>query len=505
MSFSLQEEIKSKLLNNQDFVARKIKTVSGEVLLFFLKSMVDKASVSKEVIEPILNHKESFVFDDLLTKIISSADAKEIKKEEIVDEILKNHIVLAFNDQFLTIDLEKVPHRTPTEPPTSPNIYGPREGFIEEIGTNISMIRRRLPTAHLKMENFNIGRETKTKVCMLYLKNVANKEVIKEIKNRLKQIDIDGILDTYYIAEFLKKRPYSLFEQTGFQEKPDIVVAKVLEGRVAILVDGSPIVLTLPYMVFEDLQSSNDYYTNYIYVGMIRIIRTLGILVSTIVPGLYLSIRLYSYTTLPLSYIIIISNSTNNLPFTPVLEIIFILVLFQIWYEVSLRLPQYLGLATSIVGALVLGDTAVKAGLISPPGVIIVAVSIMAIYTIPSLASQLTVLRAVFVILGSCLGLLGIVGGLIYVINYINSLNYYGTPFLAPISPQVGPDLKDGFFKSPLTQITTRPASLNVKNKTRQSGGGKNEQWYNLCPSNWSYCRTVALYIKDVVFTIFII
>jgi len=262
-----------------------------------------------------------------------------------------------------------------------------------------------------------------------------------------------------------------MFEQVAFQEKPDIVVAKVLEGRVAIVVDGSPIVITLPYMLFEDLQSSNDYYTNYVYVNLVRIIRTIGVALATILPGLYLSTLLYSYNILPISYVIVIANSTKNLPFTPVLEISFILLLFQVLYEVSLRLPQYLGLATSIVGALVLGDTGVKAGLISPPGVVVVAVSIMAIYTVPSQSSQLTVLRVIFVFLGATMGLFGIIGGIVFVINYINTLNAYDTPFLAPFAPKVPTDLKDGIFKKSLTFMKKRPASLSPQNKNRQKEG----------------------------------
>ncbi len=470
MSFSL-DEIKNKMLNNADFIERQLETKSGKIFLLFIKSMVDKTAIAKEIIEPILSTSQPFSFDELSSKIIRTADIKQIKNEEIIDEILKNHVVLLFEENALSIDLEKYPVRTPTEPPTSPNIFGPREGFVESINTNISLIRKRLPTKNLKIDNFNVGQETKTKVSVVYLNNIVNKEVVKEVKSKIKKIKIDGIIDSYYIAEFLKIRPQSLFEQTGFQEKPDVVVAKMLEGRVAIVVDGSPMVITVPYMVFEDVQSSNDYYTNYIYVSLNRMIRVLAIIVATIIPGLYLSFRLYSYTTLPLSYVIIIANATKDLPFTPVLEILFILVLFQILYEVSLRLPQYLGLATSIVGALVLGDTGVKAGLISPPGVIIVAVSVMAIYTIPSQASQLTVIRAVFVVLGATVGILGIVGGLVYLINYINSLNCYGTPFLAPFAPEINSDLKDSLFKRPLSQMKERPKALNSNNKTRLDGG----------------------------------
>ncbi len=452
MSFFV-ENIKQELKDNIDVISREIQSASGLVELIFLKSMTDKNEISEQIIAPIMREVEMFSFEDIAKKIISCSEVEEIQKDEVVNQILANKIVLVFSDRYLAIDLEFFPARVPSEPPTSPNIYGPREGFVESIKTNISLLRKRLPTENLVLKQFEVGQETKTKVCMFYLKNIAKPEIVKEISKKIQNIKLAGVVDSYYIAEFLKKKPKSMFEQVGFQEKPDAVTAKMLEGRVAILVDGSPIAITLPYMVFEDFQSSNDYYTNYVYVNLIRIIRTIGVIIATVIPGLYLSIRLYSYKVLPINYVITIANSTKNLPFTPVLEIVFILLLFQILYEVSLRLPQYLGLATSIVGALVLGDTGVKAGLISPPGVIIVAVSIMSIYTVPSQASILTVLRAIFVILGSTVGIFGIVGGVIYFINYINTLNYYETPYLAPYAPKIHSDLKDGIFKKPLSSM----------------------------------------------------
>lgn len=473
MSFFV-ENIISQLQNNQDVMTRQITCKGGVVELIFLKSMSDKNEISEQIISPIMRQNGEFTFEELKGKIISSSEIEEIDVLDIVKNILQNKIVVIYANKALAIDLEFFPARLPSEPPTSPNIYGPREGFVESIKTNMSLIRKRLPTQNLTILQFEVGEETKSKVCMFYIKNIANKKVVKEIADKIKKIKLNGVIDSYYIAEFLKKKPYSMFEQCGFQEKPDIVVAKMLEGRVAILVDGSPIAITLPYMVFEDFQSSNDYYTNYAYVNLIRIIRTIGVIIATVIPGLYLSIRLYSYKVLPLNYVITIANSTKNLPFTPVLEIIFILLLFQILYEVSLRLPQYLGLATSIVGALVLGDTGVKAGLISPPGVIIVAVSIMAIYTVPSQSAILTVLRAIFVILGATVGIFGIVGGVIYFVNYINTLNYYETPYLAPYAPKIKTDLKDGLFKKPLSamkgSIRSIPQTKQSQRREKQNG-----------------------------------
>lgn len=476
MSFDLEKFLKHEFNNNSDLIFRKTLCKSGEVLIIYLKSTTDKVAIAKEIIEPILYSNQKFDFNKLKNGIIYSGEIKQISQQEIIDNILKNQVIVVFENKYLAVDLEKYPVRTPSEPPTSPNIYGPREGFVEALPSNISLLRKRLQSKNLVIESTEVGLETKTKICILYLKNVADKKIVKDITKRINNINIDGIIDSYYIAQFLKTKPSSMFEQVGIQEKPDIVAAKVLEGRIAIVVDGSPMVLTVPFMIFEDLQSSNDYYTNHMYVNMVRIIRTIGIILATIIPGLYIAIRLYSDEVIPLNYIIVISNSTKNLPFTPALEMFFIIILFQILYEVSLRLPQYLGLATSIVGALILGDTGVKAGLISPPGVIIVAVSIMAIYTIPSQASQLTVLRAVFLILGATVGIFGIVAGMVYVINYLNTLNIYSTPYLAPFAPRVDDDLKDGIFKKNVSYMKERPKSLPQKNKIRLKEGGENNE-----------------------------
>ncbi|MDD3232332.1 MAG: spore germination protein, partial [Clostridia bacterium] len=361
------------------------------------------------------------------------------------------------------------PSRMPNEPPTNAVIYGPRVGFTENIKANIAMLRKRLPTENLVLKEFVIGTYTKTKVCLSYLKGIANMHIVKEISKKLEDINIDGIIDTHYILSYLQKDEIKFFKKAGITEKPDIVVAKMLEGRVSILIEGSPVVLTLPFIIFEDIQNANDYYTNPIYTSFIRFIRIIGILVATIVPGLYLALRLYHYNILPLRFLITISNTTESLPFTPFIEMIFILILFQILYEASLRLPRYLGLATSIVGALILGETGVSAGLISPPGVMIIAMSIISVYIVPDQMAQLTILRVVFLIIGGTVGILGIIGAMIYIMNEMATFQRYNVPYLSPYAPRIKGDLKDGIIMQPISKMTMRPKSLNVKNKKRAS------------------------------------
>lgn len=464
---SILDFIVKKMNRCDDLMQRQIIIDNSVCHLIFLKSMTNEELVARLVVEPIQN-LEKITIDKIKNSILL-CEIEDLKDGlACVDEILQNKIILILDNKAISINVEKYPQRAPSEPPTSSVIQGPREGFTEDYKVNITLMRRRFPTSAFKLETLTIGKYTKTKVIVCYLDEIADKKLVKRIKTKLSKINVDGIIDSHNLVDYLQEKTNSLFKQVGTTEKPDILAGKLLEGRVGIICNGSPIVLTLPFLYLEDVQNVNDYYANVYYVRFIRIIRAIGILVATVVPGVYLSLRLYHYKIVPLKYIITIANSTENLPFTPFIEILFILLLFQILYEVSLRLPQYLGLATSIVGALILGDTGVRAGLISPPSVIMIALSLISIYTVPDQAAQFTILRFVFILAGGCLGLLGIVAVMIFVINYCNSLNDYGAPYLAPFSPNVKNDLQDAMMIENFKNMKDRPKSFFNKNQSRR-------------------------------------
>lgn len=472
MSFLVEdriEEVKKLFHDSSDIASRVVQREGGMIGFVYLKSMSNGELFAEGVYKPIAEFAEKINLENLQNKILRPNDVKEIKESELVDNIVKGAIVLFLEGQekAIAIDIQKYPTRTPSEPPTSPVIMGPREGFVEDIKTNISLMRRRLASKDLVMKQLKIGKYSSTQVMISYINGIADPKIVKQVEKRLSEVDIDGVIDSYYLIAFLQERQNSIFRQVGMAEKPDIIASKLLEGKVAIIVDNSPIVLTVPFILFEDLQNSNDYYTNHHYSSFIRSIRMLGILMAIIASGLYLAMQIYHYNVLPLKFLVTIADTTQGLPFTPFLETLFIFLLFQILYEVSLRLPSYLGLATSVVGALILGDTGVKAGLISPPGVIIVAVSKIALYLIPQQSSQVTLLQVIFIILGGSLGMLGIVAGLIYFTNYLNGLDSYGTPYLAPYSPRVKNDLQDGLFKENLRDMKYRPEVFHSKNKVR--------------------------------------
>lgn len=423
--------------------------------------MTDNLIFSQAIFQPISNFEGELDFSQL-QQIVKANDVKEIQKSEVIENILKGTVVifLSNSEKILGIDILKFNTRAPSEPPTSPVIMGPREGFTEDAKTNITLLRRRFRSEELVLESVEVGSITKTQVFICHLDGIADKKIVKQVKKRLENIKIDGIVDSYYLVSLLANRPDSFLKQVGTSEKPDIVAAKMLEGRVALIVDNSPIVLTVPFVFLEDLQNSNDYYTNYLYSTFLRFVRLIAILLSVLGPGAFIALQLFHYNILPIKYLITIADSTQQVPFTPFIEILFVSLLFQVLYEVSLRLPSYLGLATSVVGALILGDTGVKAGLISPPAVIVVAIAKIALYTIPEQSSQITILQYVFLLIGASLGLMGLIGGMIYFLAYANTVENFHTPYLAPFSPFILSDNKDGILKVPLGKMETRPESF---------------------------------------------
>ena len=456
------ENLKSQFHQNSDFASRLFVCQKGKIGFVFLKSMSDPILFSQCIYLPIQSFDGQITKQNLIDKILKNSGVEPVQEEKVFAEILDGKVIVFsdFFEGFISVDITKYPTRTPSEPPTSPVIQGPREGFVEDFKTNITLLRRRIHSKDLVFKMMTVGSHTKTKVILSYIDGIADSGVIKELEEKIGKIKINGVVDSYYILSYLEKRPNSLFKQIGNSEKPDVVVSKMLEGKVAIIVDNSPIVLTVPFILMEDMQSSNDYYTNHHYSSVVRFIRMCGLLIAIVAPGFYLALQLFHYNILPLNFLITIADTTQGLPFTPFLEILFIFLLFQILYEVSLRLPSYLGLATSVVGALILGDTGVKAGLISPPGVIITALAKIALYTVPEQQSQITVLQIVFIILGGSLGVLGIVTGFVYVVNYLNTLDDYKTPYLAPYAPRVKEDLKDALLKSSITEKHSLPKSF---------------------------------------------
>ncbi|MDR0383922.1 MAG: spore germination protein [Christensenellaceae bacterium] len=358
--------------------------------------------------------------------------------------------------------------RAIAEPPTNSVVMGPREGFIEDIATNCDLIIKRIPHDDLVFEDFVVGKYTETKIKICYIKSIAHPKIIKQVKERISKINIDGIIDSSYIAAFLNPHKLKFIKSVSSDEKPDVVVSKLLEGRVSIIVDGSPIVLSVPYIFIEDLQNSNDYYGNSLNVSLKRIIRFLGILVALLLPAFYISIELHNNNILPQHIKDLMQESRGNSFFPPFIEIILVLLLFDMLYEANVSMPKSLGGTASLIGAIVIGDVATSVGLISAPVVLVAAVAGLTACLTPNLISQIGFLRLLLCVIGGFWGLLGVGIAIAVLLLPLLFVKNYGAHILAPIFPLKCADMKDALTKSPIDKMIKRPESIPNINPTRQ-------------------------------------
>ncbi|MCL2570308.1 MAG: spore germination protein [Firmicutes bacterium] len=462
-------------LKARDFlIAGKIPAVA-----FFIDTIAGGGRVALEIINPLSRLQDAKGKEnlDFITKAISSTCFFEIKEkyEDIITELLNGKtivIVEGHTKKYISCDTTVMPGRGVAEPPTNSVVMGPREGFTENLVVNIGLIRKRLKTPDLTLVNHKVGQYSQTNVSIMYIKSIADDDIVKNVEDHIKSINIDGILDSFYIMQYLQSEAFNIFRQVGSSEKPDVIASKLLEGRVIIIVDGSPIVLSVPYILLEDLQAADDYYNNNTIVSVRRFIRLLGAVFAITIPGLYISLQLYHYNILPLNTLFLVTNSIENTPFSPLLEVLIVLILFEIMYEASLRMPRHLGAATSLVAALVLGGAAVEAGLLSSPAVLVSALSMIMMYILPNLAPQISLLRFVFTIIAGILGLYGLIMAGILLVIYLASLDNFGTPLLAPFAPYCPTDSQDAIIMKNIRDRTKRPTSFPNKNKTRAKNPG---------------------------------
>ncbi len=475
---TLQKHLQSTFSFSDDLVLRPIAICDKQCLLAYVDGGTDKQLLEQDVIRPL---KEATSFEkpyaDSLPQIVDYSEAiKTTPLRDAPGTIAEGDVVLFLEEETecFVFSLRKFEHRAIVEPPTQSVMKGPREGFIEAIKPNLALIRQRIKSPDLVVKTFSVGRYSTTSVALLYINGIAQKHIVDDLCRRIEKIDIDGVIDSAYILAFIQTRKSSIFLQAGTTEKPDVASAKLLEGRIAILVDGSPIVLTLPYLIFEDVQDGYDYYSGDWRATMVRFFRLIGAMLSLLLPGAYISLQTYHFQLLPLKFLMTLMSATTSIPFPPAIEMLVVLLLFEILNQASIRMPRYFGISLSVVGAIVLGDTAVKAGIISSPSVLVIALSAVGIFCIPDQVGTMSILRILYLLVSAVIGFVGMIVFTIILIGYLSTLDNFGTPYLAPYAPRIIPDLKDGIFKSGFSAMELRPYSIPTENRTRINKQGKN-------------------------------
>ena len=459
-----------RLLPAEDILTFAFQTQAGVAFTcVFVDAITDKELLGEQVVRPLLHYEGTLDAENVGKKLTSPELRQETSFELLAEEILAGNPVVLWEgaDQGIIAGTKKVFVRAIAEPPTDVTIKGPREGFIEDVKINVSLVRRRLKTPELKVEMIKVGRRSQTFVAVCYLEGTTPQKLVDAVKEKLEKIDIDFIPDSSYLTHFLAARPNSLMKQVGTTEKPDIFCAKIAEGRVGLLVDGSPIALTAPYLPVEDFQASEDYYVPAARATFTRILRIFALIVAIYLPAIYIAAQLFKLQLFPIKLLLTISGSIRDIPLSPSLEMLLVLLVLEVLNEASIRMPKYVGMALSVVGALVLGETAVNAGFVSTPAIIIIAFSGIGLYAVPNLIEQTSVVRLAMLLVAGSVGTYGIILLTAFLILYIVTADSFGTPVLAPFSPVVPQDLRDSLVKYNLGSLPKRPIALKSKNRRR--------------------------------------
>ncbi|MCQ6560664.1 spore germination protein [Paenibacillus mendelii] len=396
----------------------------------------------------------------------------EFDKKMIIGHVFEGHLLLCFPSlqTIWTIDIANFPSRSPEESATEVSIRGPKDGFVELVTINVALIRKRLRSSSLACEYHLIGERTMTKVAFLYIKDVANPVMIRQVRRKLERMNIESLLSTNQMDELLTDSNLSLFPITGYTGRPDFAVECLLNGRFIVLVDGNPTVLIAPVNLFLLLKSPEDSHLSFLGVNVGRLLRLAGLLLTIFLPGFYIALTVYHMDQVPFPLLATISLGRQGLPMESGLEMFFIMSLMELFREAGVRLPSTIGQTLTVVGGLIIGDAAIRAGIVSPLMIVVTAITVVAGATLVNqvLTSTSILLRFASFIMAATLGMYGFILSIIIFAIYLSGLTSFGVPYLAPVTPL---NLKEAFyslFRMPFVWRKRRPAYLDTQHPVKK-------------------------------------
>jgi spore germination protein KA len=486
------QHVKQQLGNSGDIVIREIQIGKEGIFkacIFYTDGLVDTSSIQNFIMESLMldinpdqeqmiSYQQN-VLQVLKGRILAVGDIQDVTEfSSLFTSLLSGDVILLLDGyaQGFTIGMRGGKDRGVMESTTETVVRGPKEGFTENLRTNTSLIRRKIKTPRLWLETKKIGNLTKTDVAIMYIDGIVNDKVVEEVHNRLDRIDIDGILESGYIEELIQDETHTPFPTLYYTERPDVIAAELLEGKVAILVDGTPIVLVVPALFVSFIQSAEDYYQRADIATLIRLLRFFTIFIALLGPSLYIAITTYHQEMLPTRLLISLSAQREGVPFPAFIEALMMEVAFEILREASLRMPKAIGQAISIVGTLVIGTAAVEAGIVSAAMVIVVAITAISSFVLPSFTISMSIrmLRFPMMALAATFGLFGIIVGVIALVLHLCSLRSYGVPYMSPFAPFIGKDMKDTLIRVPRWGMFARPRLISQKNNKRENTSAPN-------------------------------
>lgn len=496
-------KVKYNSLINSDIKIREFDLTARnkvyKAFIVYIDGMSDSKSINRFILHPLMLKSRANTFDSsqevVSTAVANNITIKRVKKFNLVDYIYScliplndtkkttnfEDIINAINfgecalfvdtiDTCFISDVKGFEKRSINTPSNEVVIRGSQEAFIENIRTNTSMIRRMVNNENLVIETSTVGTVSKTKCAICYIKDIANNNLVSEVKYRINNLDIDYIISSGQLEELIKENSKSSIPETLSTERPDTASTALLEGKVVAIVNGSPTAIIMPCTFFDFLTSPEDKNLNSNLANFLKLLRLLASLISILLPGLYIAITNFHEELIPTELLLSIISSRQSVPISIELEIILMVIIFELIHEAGIRVPSPIGPTMSIVGALVLGEAAVSANIVSPISIIIVAITGLASFSTPNflLEFHFRLLRFAFIFLGALLGFLGISIGLFIYFSVLSSLHSFGVPYLSPYIPATKTN-NNGFFVSHIWKQEQRQDALNTKRKNKEA------------------------------------
>lgn len=465
-----EKQLKQVFQQTFDFKIDSIKLGKLDASVCYLGTMLSKDTLTDKVLNALQNSapsslKEVESIRDAYFPTVAYEYADSFHK--VVWHVLNGFAVVMIDgvEKALALDIGNIEKRAIAEPSTQTIIRGPKAAFIENLQTNIGMVRMIIKSPHLTFEVFHLGRDTKTKVAIGYLDHITNEDILEEVRKRLNSVDIGGILDSGNVEEMIADKSFTPFPLVFNSERPDSIAGNLLEGKVAIFVDGSPFVLCVPSVFTDYFQSPEDYYQPFLMSSFVRVIRYISFMIALVLPSLYVALSTFHQELMPTQLLISVQAQREGVPFPAVIEIFIMELTFEIMREAGVRMPRAVGQTVSIVGALVIGQAAVEAGLVSNVLVIVVALTAIASFVSPiyNFSVSTRLLRFLLILSAAVLGLYGVLLFITAMVVHLVSLRSFGTPYLAPIAPFNLKDQDDLFIRFPHWKNRNRPTYLFSK------------------------------------------
>lgn len=464
------DKLNSDYKDCSDFLLRECIVGGRNCIVCVLDGMINSLQLSQMIMSPLLNYKfetdePDNLFKTIKLRVVNSLEMSEAETFDDVYFYLSSGFAAVFIDgvsKCLVMGIQGFEKRKMGEPTNEADIKGAKECFTETLNDNKATLHRRIKSPKLKMKQFKIGSDVKTSVVACYIESVADMRLVADVENRVLSAPVDDLCDYGELAAFLESGVKSLFTAVGNTERPDTLCSKLNEGRVAVLVDGSPYAVYVPYLFTDSFSTVDDYNNRPFYATFNRLLKYFSFVISVILPGFYVAVGTYHQELLPSSLMYTIAAAETSTPFSLMQEAVMVLILYEIMREAGLRLPKTIGHAVSIIGALVIGDAVVNAGLVGAPMLVVVAVTAIASYVIYPLYESISVLRILFILLGGFTGIYGVILGVCMLCVNITAIDPYGVPYSSPISPLNKKSMVDIFYRADWKKLLKR--NIRVQN-----------------------------------------